>query len=161
LNGHRDLLPRLKIQWSKFFNVAGQKPTARPVRQFDASLANPLFKLPQTALPDTNTLGLLSQRNLQRGRKMGLPSGQQVARLMGVTPLTPTQLWTNHRIKVEIPIVGNVVKVLKEYDVRTRASRTSSRIRMERRGAAVVLHPEGGRDRAARAARWGPSAGAL
>ena len=47
---------------------------------------------------------------------MGLPSGQQVARLMGVTPLTPTQLWTNHRIKVEIPIVGNVVKVLQEYD---------------------------------------------
>jgi hypothetical protein len=116
LNGHRELLPRLKIQWSKFFNVAGQTPTARPVRQFDTSLANPLFKLPQTALPDTNTLGLLSQRNLQRGRKMGLPSGQQVARLMGVTPLTPTQLWTNHRIKVQIPIVGNVVKVLQEYD---------------------------------------------
>jgi hypothetical protein len=116
LNGHRELLPRLKIQWSKFFNVAGQTPTARPVRQFDTSLANPLFKLPQTALPDTNDLGLLSQRNLQRGRKMGLPSGQQVARLMGVTPLTTTQLWTNHRIKVEIPIVGNVVKVLQEYD---------------------------------------------
>jgi hypothetical protein len=116
LNGHRELLPRLKIQWSKFFNVAGQTPTARPVRQFDTSLANPLFKLPQTALPDSNTLGLLSQRNLQRGRKMGLPSGQQVARLMGVTPLTPTQLWTNHRIKVQIPIVGNVVKVLQEYD---------------------------------------------
>jgi hypothetical protein len=117
LNGHRELLPRLKIQWSKFFNMAGQKPTARPVRQFDASLANPLFKMPTTALPDTNTLGLLSQRNLRRGRKMGLPSGQQVAQLMGVTPLTPTQLWTNHRIEVEIPIVGNVVKVLKEYDV--------------------------------------------
>jgi hypothetical protein len=117
LNGHRELLPRLKLQWSKFFNVAGQKPTGRPVRQFDASLANPLFKMPSTALPDTNSLGLLSQRNLRRGRKMGLPSGQQVARLMGVTPLTPTQLWTNHRIEVEIPIVGNVVKVLKEYDV--------------------------------------------
>ena len=92
LNGHRELLPRLKIQWSKFFNAAGRSRTARPVRQFDTSLANPLFKLPQTALPDANTLGLLSQRNLQRGRKMGLPSGQQVARLMGVTPLTPTQL---------------------------------------------------------------------
>jgi hypothetical protein len=116
LNGHRELLPRLKIQWSKFFNVAGEAPTARPVRQFDTSLANPLFQLPQTALPDTNNLGLLSQRNLQRGRKMGLPSGQQVARLMGVTPLTTTQLWTNHRIKVDIPIVGNVVKVLQEYD---------------------------------------------
>ena len=109
LNGHRDLLPpRLKIQWSKFFNDGpGKTPTARPVRQFDASLADPLFKMPTTALPDANTLGLLSQRNLRRGRKMGLPSGQQVARLMGVTPLTNTQLWQNHRIEVTIPIVGS------------------------------------------------------
>ena len=59
LNGHRDLLPlpRLKIQWSKFFNAGTTPPTARPVRQFDASLADPLFKMPATALPDTNTLG--------------------------------------------------------------------------------------------------------
>ena len=83
------------------------------MRQFDASLADPLFKMPTTALPDTNTLGLLSQRNLRRGRKMGLPSGQQVARLMGVTPLTNAQLWTNHRIEVRRSrIVGNVVKVI-------------------------------------------------
>jgi hypothetical protein len=116
LNGHRPLPPRLKIQWSKFFN-AGTTPTARPVRQFDASLAGPLFKMPATALPETiNTLGLLSQRNLRRGRKMGLPSGQQVARLMGVTPLTPTQLWTNHRIQVTIPIVNNVVSIVREWD---------------------------------------------
>jgi Animal haem peroxidase len=117
LNGHRELPARLKIQWSKFFNADPTKPTARPVRQFDASLAGPLFKMPETALPDANTLGLLSQRNLRRGRKMGLPSGQQVARLMGVTPLTPTQLWTNHRIDVTIPIVGNVVQVVREWDV--------------------------------------------
>jgi hypothetical protein len=115
LEGHRELLPRLKIQWSKFFN--DQKSdgtpllTARPVRQFDASLANPLFKLPQTALPDTNPLDLLSQRNLRRGRKMGLPSGQQVARLMGVKPLTNAELSQNHRIHVHIPIVGNKVVV--------------------------------------------------
>jgi hypothetical protein len=120
LNGHRELLPRLKIQWSKFFNAINPdgtvKRTARPVRQFDASLANPLFKMPTTALPDTNTLGLLSQRNLQRGRKMGLPSGQQVARLMGVTPLTNAQLSRNHRIKVTIPIQNNLVNVEDEYD---------------------------------------------
>jgi Animal haem peroxidase len=119
LNGHRELLPRLKIQWSKFFNdPLAKKPdgitpllTARPVRQFDASLANPLFKLPQTALPDSNPLDLLSQRNLRRGRKMGLPSGQQVARLMGVKPLTNADLSQNHRIHVHIPISGNKVVV--------------------------------------------------
>ncbi len=162
LNGHRELLPRLKIQWSKFFNVAGQKPTARPVRQFDASLADPLFKMPTTALPDTNTLGLLSQRNLRRGRKMGLPSGQQVARLMGVTPLTPTQLWTNHRIEVEIPIVGNVVKVLNEYNLSEPEPQRNLRgSRMGRRGTTVVLHPERGRDRRPGSGRSVPSAGGL
>jgi Animal haem peroxidase len=118
LNGHRELPARLKIQWSKFFN-AGTTLTARPVRQFDASLAGPLFKMPATALPDANTLGLLSQRNLRRGRKMGLPSGQQVARLMGVTPLTNAQLSQNHRIFVKIPISGNKVEIVTppgEYD---------------------------------------------
>jgi hypothetical protein len=120
LNGHRDLLPlpRLKLQWSKFFNEPGKAPTARPVRQFDASLADPLFKMPATALPETiNTLGLLSQRNLRRGRKMGLPSGQQVARLMGVTPLTNAQLSRNYRYKVTIPIENNVVNIISEGEV--------------------------------------------
>jgi hypothetical protein len=116
LNGHRDLLPvpRLKIQWSKFFNDIKNGATvftARPVRQFDASLGDPLFNMPTTALPDTNTLGKLAQRNLQRGRKMGLPSGQQVARLMGVNPLSNAELSQNRRIHVHIPISGNKVQV--------------------------------------------------
>ena len=122
LNGSRPLPPRLKIQWSKFFNKAGDPRTARPVRQFDATMATPLFTLPTTALPDSNPLSLLSSRNLLRGKKMGLPSGQQVARLMGVTPLTNEQLWSNHRIEVKIPIPtsgpgGNVVEILREFDV--------------------------------------------
>lgn len=121
LNGSRPLPPRLKIQWSKFFNKAGVR-TARPVRQFDASLATPLFSLPSTALPDSNPMSLLSSRNLLRGRRMGLPSGQQVARLMGVVPLTNAQLWQDHRIDVSIPILttgptANVVQVLREVDV--------------------------------------------
>ena len=122
LNGHRPLPPRMKIQWSKFFNAAGSPPTARPVRQFDATMGGPLFTLPTTALPDTNPMSLLSSRNLLRGRKMGLPSGQQVARLMGLTPLTNVQLWTDHRIEVKIPIPtsgtgANVVQILREFDV--------------------------------------------
>jgi hypothetical protein len=115
LNGSRPLPPRLKIQWSKFFNEAG-KTTARPVRQFDASLAHPLFQLPVSVQPDTQSSSLLAVRNLLRGRKMGLPSGQQVARLTGVTPLTPAQLSQSHRIHVQIPIVGGVVNVLDESD---------------------------------------------
>jgi len=145
LNGSRPLPARLKLQWSKFFNDPMASPknpdgsprngdgsvprTARPVRQFDATMATPLFTLPMTALPDSNPLSLLSSRNLLRGKKMGLPSGQQVARLMGVPPLTNEQLWSSHRIEVKIPIpttepkpfppkaVANVVEVLREFDV--------------------------------------------
>jgi hypothetical protein len=92
------------------------------VRQFDASLAGPLFRLPSTVQPDTSSSSLLAQRNLLRGRKMGLPSGQQVARLMGVTPLSNAELAYNHRIKVTIPIPtsgtgANVVNVEDEFDV--------------------------------------------
>jgi len=117
LNGSRPLPARLKLQWSKFFNFPGAGPTARPVRQFDASLSDALFILPSTALPDSNAISLLAVRNLLRGRKMGLPSGQEVARLMGVTPLTREQLWQSHRIQVVAPIVGNMVQVIREFDV--------------------------------------------
>ena len=163
LNGHRELLPRLKIQWSKFFNVeTGDEPycpARAPVRRFAGQSA---VQAAPTALPDTNTLGLLSQRNLRRGRKMGLPSGQQVARLMGVTPLTNAQLST------EPPHQGD------DPDRRQRGEASSRRVRrgrtqslkrplresgMGRRGPAVVLHPEGGRDRRQGPRSWGPSAG--
>jgi hypothetical protein len=130
LNGSRPLPARMKLQWSKFFNdpLAPKNPdgsvprTARPVRQFDATMATPLFTLPTTALPDSNPLNLLSSRNLLRGKKMGLPSGQQVAQLMGETPLTNEELWSNHRIEVKIPIPtsgdgANVVQILREFDV--------------------------------------------
>ena len=117
LNGSRPVPPRLKMQWSKFFNDpmvkntdGTVKRTARPVRQFDASLGGPLFQLPPTALPDTvSAQNLLSVRNLHRGKLVGLPSGQQVARLMGVTPLTNAQLSQNHRIEIEWPIIDNKV----------------------------------------------------
>ena len=112
------------MQWSKFFNAAGKPPTARPVRQFDANLSDALFRLPSTALPDSNPMSRLAVRNLLRGKKMRLPSGQQIARLMGVTPLTDEELYTDHRIEVRVPIVGNVVEVLREFDVENQDLKT-------------------------------------
>ena len=124
LNGHRPIPPRLKMQWSKFFNAAGKPPTARPVRQFDANLSDALFRLPATALPDSNPMSRLAVRNLLRGKKMRLPSGQQIAQLMDVTPLTDEELYTDHRIEVRVPIVGNVVEVLREFDVENQDLKT-------------------------------------
>ena len=132
----------------------GGKYTARPTRQFDASLADPLFKMPTTALPDANALGLLSQRNLRRGRKMNLPSGQQVAKLMAVTPLTNAQTFVErphprphpHRRQQggwsrRLPLASTTRKNQKAPQDRTCGSG------VEGRGSAVVLHPQGGRAR--------------
>jgi len=130
LNGSRPVPARLKMQWSKFFNDPLAKNadgtpaprTARPVRQFDASLGDPLFQLPPSALPDKVTAeSLLSVRNLRRGQIVGLPSGQQVAGLMGVTPLTNAELSWRHRIEIKWPIIDNKVAVnrrFKEVDTR-------------------------------------------
>jgi Animal haem peroxidase len=110
LNGSRPIPARLKLQWSKFFNKPGDPRTARPVRQFDASLSDVLFSMPPTALPDSvSGENLLAVRNLNRGRIVGLPSGEQVARLMGVAPLTKAQLSSNRRIEIAWPITNNTV----------------------------------------------------
>ena len=140
--------------------------TARPVRQFDASLGGALFSMPPTALPDTVTSeNLLSVRNLKRGKLVGLPSGQQVARLMGVTPLTNAELSQNHRIYVRVPIVGNVVEIVDppgEFDEENQTlTQIFAEAGMGRRGPAVVLHPEGGRDRRHGGRELGPVGGRI
>ena len=91
---------------------------------------------------------------------MGLPSGQQVARLMGVTPLTNGQLSQNYRIEVRVPHRDNKVRSPprdgpREFHEENPDLKASQRVSgMEGRGSAVVLHPEGGRNR-----RQGPDAG--
>ncbi|MGH3982900.1 MAG: hypothetical protein ACRDST_09535 [Pseudonocardiaceae bacterium] len=62
-------------------------------RKLDTKLAHGL-----TAVPDLgpgeerSAFASLAVRNLLRGRLIGLPSGQELARLMGVPVLTPAQL---------------------------------------------------------------------
>ena len=78
---------------------------------------------------------------------VGLPSGQQVARMMGVTPLTNAELSWNHRIEIKWQIRNNKVEAnrrWKELDPDLQA--ILGRWGMARRGPAVVLHLEGGRD---------------
>ena len=54
---------------------------------------DPYISTPLTAIPGLDP-GNLAVRNLLRGRALGLPSGQDVAGLLGVTPLTSDQLKT-------------------------------------------------------------------
>lgn len=77
------------IDWKHFLNAPGAN-TAQSSYKLDASLTNSLSLLP---LPVT-TAGPanLAKRNLLRSRQLGLPSGQAVAKAMGVKPLRDDQI---------------------------------------------------------------------
>nr|AHE14713.1 putative ovoperoxidase [uncultured bacterium] len=91
LRGSRPLPARLEIDWRHFFDVPGQPTTARTQsRLIDGKLSLPLFNLPPTVVSDP--MVSLAQRNLVRGKRLGLPGGQQVAAAMGLTPLSNDDL---------------------------------------------------------------------
>jgi hypothetical protein len=58
--------------------------------RIDTSSATPLSVLPTTVAPDKPPS--LAQRNLLRGFELGLPTGQSLAKTMGVKPLTDDQI---------------------------------------------------------------------
>ena len=91
LRGSRPLPAALEIEWARFFPVPGQPDVPRnQARLIDAKLAIPLLNLPPTVVSDP--MVSLAERNLVRGKRLGLPAGQDVARAMGVTPLTNAEL---------------------------------------------------------------------
>lgn len=69
--------------------IPGNKQRLQLAYRIDTSLTNPLHKLPESIAIHPSSLAL---RNLERGWRMRLPSGQDVARAMGVKPLTPDKL---------------------------------------------------------------------
>lgn len=85
LRGFRRLPQGWTADWSLFFEIDDSNP--QPSRLIDARLVNPLFQLP--TIEGEPSLAL---RNLQRGEALGLPSGQDVARHIGVQVLTATDL---------------------------------------------------------------------
>ncbi len=88
--GDFDTLPEnWIIQWENFF---GDKMRNR-ARRFDTQLANPLFKLKTLKGELEEGLGaMLAVRNLLRGYLLRMPTGQAVARALGLTPMTAAQL---------------------------------------------------------------------
>nr|AHE14777.1 putative heme peroxidase [uncultured bacterium] len=91
LRGSRPLPARLEIDWRHFFAVPGQPDSARTQsRLIDGKLSLPLFNLPPTVVSDA--MVSLAQRNLIRGKRLGLPSGQAVAAAMNVPALSNGEL---------------------------------------------------------------------
>ena len=82
----------LGFDWSYFFRggrrTAGAAP--QPSYKFDASLTNALSLLP---LPVSSAGPAdLAKRNLLRAQQLAIPTGQEVARSLGITPLRDDQI---------------------------------------------------------------------
>ena len=81
------------VGWQTFFNFGGALATdVRPNKMIDTKISTPLFTLPLGAIASGDPPTSLPQRNLLRHLTWSLPSGQDIATVMGITPLAPSQL---------------------------------------------------------------------
>ena len=94
LVGFREFPAIWAVDWSLFFR--GLEPNdpfgpkrLQPAYKIDTSLVNPLGNLPSSIATDVRSL---AARNLIRGLRMSLPSGQTVARAMGIEPIRDKHL---------------------------------------------------------------------
>jgi hypothetical protein len=95
LRGSRPLPAELVLEWSYFFDVPGlDAPDDRnQARLIDTQVARPLHDLPPTVVLHTAGAVLaLAERNLLRGKRLGLPAGQDVAKAMRMPVLTNADL---------------------------------------------------------------------
>jgi hypothetical protein len=117
LNGFHGFPTQWAIDWNLFFEIdrklddPGNRGPNRvqPSYKIDTSLVNPLAFLPEFSqqktsagdlvpdadghpLPLPKAISNLAHRNLLRGVNMGLPSGQTVARHMGLEPIPDSEL---------------------------------------------------------------------
>ncbi|HUQ32865.1 MAG TPA: heme peroxidase family protein [Pyrinomonadaceae bacterium] len=105
LTGFREFPSTWAVDWSLYFKI---RPTAPPegklrlqkAYKIDTSLVNPLGNLP--AVIGANVPSL-AERNLIRGWRMGLPSGQDVARFMGETVIPDEKLRVGKATVVDRP----------------------------------------------------------
>lgn len=94
LNGFREFPSVWAIDWSLYFDTGNKAPKlgierVQPAYKIDSSLVDPLRKLPATEAPGISSL---AKRNLLRSLRLGLPSGQDVARAMGIKPIADKDL---------------------------------------------------------------------
>jgi hypothetical protein len=78
------------IGWQTFFDFGDGN--VRPNKMIDAKISTPLFNLPLGAIVGGQPPQSLPQRNLLRHLTWSLPSGQLVARELGVAPLADADL---------------------------------------------------------------------
>ena len=93
LLGFRPVPREHTVDWKLFFDAPGLAPAQRSKR-IDGKLVRALIELPvavtgECEIEDYHSLAV---RDLQRGQGTGLPSGEAVARHIGIAPLTAEQV---------------------------------------------------------------------
>ncbi len=93
LLGFRPIARERKVDWTLFFDAPGAAPAQRS-KKIDGKLVRSLIELPLviTGECEIDAYHSLAVRDLQRGHGVGLPSGEAVARHIGVEPLTAKQI---------------------------------------------------------------------
>jgi hypothetical protein len=82
--------PRRFIGWQTFFDFGDGQ--VKRNKQIDTHISTPMFTLPLGAIATHDQPTVLPQRNLLRQLTWGIPSGQDIARAMGVTPISKQHL---------------------------------------------------------------------
>src|SRR5262249_16100254 len=93
LIGFRPVPPDQRVDWSLLFDLTGRPPADR-ARKIDGRLVGALIKLPVVITGDCQVeeFHSLAVRDLERGQRVALPSGEAVARHLGVAPLTADEV---------------------------------------------------------------------
>jgi hypothetical protein len=93
LLGFRAVPRERTVDWTLFFDAPGATPAQR-CKKIDGKLVRALMELPVaiTGECEIEDYHSLAMRDLQRGQGVGLPSGEAVARHIGIAPLTAEQI---------------------------------------------------------------------
>jgi hypothetical protein len=85
LRGMRERPPGRVIQWGRFFDFPESSLKPQLSEKIDTKLAFGLSILPNVAIPaDIEGIHALAERDLKRGKALGLPSGQAGAKALKV-----------------------------------------------------------------------------
>jgi hypothetical protein len=118
LTGFREFPSNWAIDWSMFIDLnlrppgsddpedPGNKTRMQLAYRIDTSLVNPLGHLPDSVA--AKPLNILALRNLLRGWRMRLPSGQTIARAMGLQPLKDSEILIGKFTGDPADIVGSI-----------------------------------------------------
>jgi hypothetical protein len=113
LSGFRKPAPGLAIDWNLFADLEPRDPDdisrTQLAYRIDTSIVAPLGLLPAAIASDPPPS--LAGRNLLRGWRMRLPTGQAVARAMGLQPLHDSKILIGKFTGTSGDILGDIVKV--------------------------------------------------